>query len=311
MTISNENVVNGSPSDRCRVCGSNAVVFLCETQNEHSSTTVIRNYRCSECGSVFVANDITIDELGQAYSTLDSTFYYADIETENREKMVTAIKHLSKIISKDDSVIDIGTGNGMFVAMLIESGFTKVSAHEIDGVDLSKIKNVTTRLYQDHDYSSIPSSEFDAATLLDVVEHVPSPAFLIGTCSRILKKDGVIYFHTPIVTRTDRVMHFAQKIPGLQKMGIMWQRGRTSIFHLQNYTVGALNKLLTDAGFGSIEIEVRNELSWPVRKYVEIYMLDKLSLPRSLSIFITPFAYPFLSTDLFNANKAIVKARKI
>ncbi|MBK8467141.1 MAG: class I SAM-dependent methyltransferase [Chloracidobacterium sp.] len=257
-----------------------------------------------------MGNEITSKELGEAYSTLDSTSYYADIEAENREKMATAITHLDSFISKSDSVIDIGTGNGMFVEMLHENGYSDVSAHEIKGSDLSGIADIATHIYQDYDYSAVPSAAFNAATLLDVVEHVPDPAYLIGACSRILKKDGFVYFHTPVVTRTDRVMHFVQKIPGLRKAGIIWQRGRTSVFHLQNYTSEALKRLLTNAGFADIEIEIKNELSWPVRKYVEIYLLERLGLPSSLSPIITPFAYPFLGTNLFNSNKAIVKARK-
>lgn len=312
MTSSNGNKVKDDhKTDLCRVCGSSFVEYLCETQNEHSSTAVIRNFRCRECGCVFVSNEITSDELGQAYSTLDSTGYYADIEAENREKMATAVAHLDRITSKSDSVIDIGTGNGMFVEILHNNGFSDVSSHEIEGSDLSGIADIATHIYQDYDYSSIPSGAFKVATLLDVVEHVPDPAYLIGACSRILEKNGFIYFHTPVVTRTDRVMHFVQKIPGLRKAGIIWQRGRTSVFHLQNYTSEALNRLLTDAGFGDIEIEIKNELSWPVRKYVEIYLLEKLGLPKFLAPLITPFAYPFLGTNLFNSNKAIVKARKI
>jgi SAM-dependent methyltransferase len=294
----------------CRVCDSPDVEFLCETPNEHSVTTTIDNFRCRECGCVFVGNIISSEELGQAYSSLDSTSYYADIATENRQKMAAAIEHLNEFASKGDSIIDIGTGNGMFVQMLTENGFLDVSAHEIKGSDLSLITEIASHIYQDHDYGSIPSESFGSATLLDVVEHVPVPAHLINACSRILKAGGYIYFHTPVVTRTDRVTHFVQKIPGLKKMGIIWQRGRTSVFHLQNYSVKAIIQLLKNAGFTDIEIQVKNELSWPVRKYVEIYLLDRLGLPRSVAPLIAPFAYPFLSTDLFNSNKAIVKARK-
>ncbi len=271
----------------------------------------MNNFRCKECGCVFVANTITNDELGQAYSTLDSDSYYADIEVENRDKMMTAIKHLDSYISKKASIIDIGTGNGLFVKILCESGFTDVSAHEINGSDLSAITNIATHVYQDQDYRTIPSDRFDAATLLDVVEHVPDPSYLIEECSRILRKNGIIYFHTPVVTLTDRMMHFIQQTPGLRKVGILWQGGRTSIFHLQNYTSQAIEYLLNNAGFGEIEIAIKNELSWPVRKYVQTYLLDRLKLPSSLAPLLAPLAYPFLSTTLFNSNKAIVRARKL
>jgi hypothetical protein len=79
-------------------------------------------------------------------------------------------------------------------------------------------------------------------------------------CARILKNDGVIYFHTPVVTRTDRLMHFLQRMPILKKAGTIWQRGRTSIFHLENYTPRSLELLLTEAGFRDIKIEIANEL---------------------------------------------------
>jgi ubiquinone/menaquinone biosynthesis C-methylase UbiE len=295
---------------RCRVCGSQYVVYLCDTYNEHSKTISISHFRCNECGSVFVGNDIEREEIGVAYSTLDSKKYYEEIESQNRKKMATAIRHLKRLISINDNIIDIGTGNGLFVELLKEAGFENLSAHEIQGSDLSKIKEITNHIYQDFDYSSIPSNSFNAVTLLDVVEHVIDPSYLINMCGRMLKKDGVIYFHTPVVTKTDRLMHYLQKVPVFKKAGIIWQRGRTSIFHLENYTPKSLTLLLEGAGFHDIKIKVKNELSRPLVSYVKIYLLEKQGLPSFPAPFFAPLFYPLLATDLFNANKAIVSARK-
>jgi SAM-dependent methyltransferase len=300
----------GQKAIPCRVCLSQNTEYLCTTHNEHSKTSNLDHYRCRDCGTVYVGNDIDTAELGAAYGSLDSTRYYAEIEAENRKKMATAIADMDELVSKNDSIIDLGTGNGMFVEMLHEHGFENISAHEIKGSDLSAIEGLARHIYQDFDYSGIPPNAFDAVTLLDVVEHVPDPGYLFRACARILKPGGVIYFHTPAVTKTDRFMHFVQKVPGIRKAGEIWQRGRTSVFHLQNYTPGSLTQLLEKAGFAGIEIKVRNELSWPVSSYVKIYLLEKQGLPGSLAPFIAPFAYPFLSTDLFNSNKAIVTARK-
>jgi len=294
----------------CRVCDSHNIVYLCDTYNEHSKTTTMSHYRCNECGSVFVGNDVESEELSVAYSTLDSKEYYEEIESENRKKMATAIGHLQDLISKNDSIIDIGTGNGLFVELLNEAGFENVSAHEIQGSDLSNIKEITNHIYHDFDYSSIPSNHFNAVTLLDVIEHVIDPRYLINMCGRILKRDGVIYFHTPVVTKTDRLMHYLQKVPVLKKAGTIWQRGRTSIFHLENYTPKSLTLLLKGAGFYDIKIEVKNELSWPVTRYVRTYLLEKQGLPGFVAPFFAPLFYPLLATDLFNANKAIVSARR-
>lgn len=294
----------------CRACGCRRIVYLCDTYNEHSNSSTLSHYRCNDCGSVFVGNEIDSDELASAYSTLDPDSYYREIGAENRRKMATAISDLKALISEKSSLIDIGTGDGSFVELLHDAGFEHVSAHEIEGSDLSGIRGIAEEIFQDHDYRSIPSDRFDAVTLLDVVEHVLDPRFLVGACARILKRGGLIYLHTPVVTRADRLMHCVQKVPVLGKVGTIWQRGRTSIFHLQNYTPRSLRLLLEGAGFRDIEIEVKNELSWPVRMYVEVYLLSKQGLPACLAGIIAPLLYPLLATRLLNANKAIVSARK-
>lgn len=295
---------------QCRVCDAANACFLCSTHNEHSEQTELEHYRCAECGSVFVGNDIGPEELGRAYSTLNTKAYYEEIASENRKKMSNAIEHLGELIPRSASVLDVGTGNGQFVERLHEAGFTDLSAHEIPGADLSGIERITRDLYQDFDYGSIPSDRFDAVTLLDVVEHVPKPQYLMNACHRVLKPGGVLYFHTPVVTRADRMMHRAQKLPVLGKIGRAWQRGRTSVFHLENYTPQALSLILTRAGFGDVTVRVRNELSWPVSRYVRVYLLQKQRLPGFLAPILTPALYPVLATDFFNGNKSIVSAKK-
>jgi len=257
----------------CRVCGSARIQLLCRTKNDSSPTTPISHFRCRDCGSVFVGDVIDSAELGIAYSKLDTTQYYEDISTENRAKMAAAIASLGGLTRLSASIIDVGTGDGLFVELLHAAGFTDVSGHEITGANTSRIADIATRIYQDFDYGTIPSNNFEVATLLDVVEHVIDPSFLMATCHRILKPGGLIYFHTPVVTRTDRMMHALRRVPVLHKLGKMWQRGRTSVFHLENYTPGALRQLLERSGFQDIQIEVKNELSWPVTMYIRNHFL--------------------------------------
>lgn len=292
----------------CRICNSANIVYLCDTYNEHSKTTILSHYKCIECGSVFIGNNIDSEELDIAYSTLDSK-RFEETEATNRKKMTTAINHLKLLIRKSSSIIDIGTGNGLLVELLHSAGFNNLFAHEIQNVDLSKINSIVRQIYQDYDYSTIPSNTFEAVTLLDVIEHVIDPKYLIKSCGRILKTDGIIYFHTPVVTKIDRIMHFLQKLPILKKIGTTWQRGRTSIFHLENYTPKSLILLLKEVGFCDIKIEVKNELSWPIIKYIRTYLLEKQRLPSFIALILFPFLYFILATDLFNPNKAIVTAK--
>lgn len=293
----------------CKVCGQDAA-YLCDTSNEHSETRILHHYRCSNCGLVFVGNKIENEELGIAYSTLDQGAYYDEIKIETGKKFESSIRDLDELTGKDSAIIDIGTGNGGFMEKLLQNGFTRVAGHEIPGADLQQFEEAGCTLYYDFDYQSIPSNHFDVVTLLDVAEHVLDPRYLFETCSRILKPGGIAYFHTPVVAKTDKMMHLTQKLPGLNKLGQVWQRGRTSIFHQQNYTAKSIEILLHETGFESVNIIEKNELSWPVSMYVRIYLSSKYGLPNFTAPLLAPFFYPFLATDYFNSNKAIVWAKK-
>lgn len=298
------------PAPPCKICGS-ASRYLCQTPNEHSRTNRLHHYRCTACGMVFVGDRVDNEELGEAYGTQQGGAYYEETKVETERKLQTSIEDLRRLASPDSHIIDLGTGNGRFIEMLLDAGFRHVDGHDIpSSTDFSQLQQRGSTIYRDFDYSTIPAGSYDVVTLLDVAEHVPDPIFLFRGCHRILKPGGVVYVHTPVVTRMDRTMHLMQKLPVLRKVGQTWQRGRTSIFHLQNYTRDAMNKVLGDAGFADISVDIRNELSWPVSRYVRVYLCQKLGLPEGLAPVLAPLFYPLLATNAFNANKAIAWARK-
>ena len=108
-------------------------------------------------------------------------------------------------------------------------------------------------------------------------------------------------------------MLFLLKLPLIKKITVIGQRSRTSIFHLENYTKKSINILLNQAGFNQVKIILTNELSWPVKRYVEIYLFEKNILSKKLkflSPLLTLMLYPLLSSNFFNANKSIVIAQK-
>lgn len=296
-------------SPKCKVCGNEDVLYLCKVYNGHSETKEIHNYKCKSCGLVFVGNDLTDEELGVAYSSLDSTEYYREIADENRRKMDYAVKKILHFADKSSKIIDIGTGEGAFLEVLDGEGFTNIAGHEIPGANMSGVEDFA-EIYQDFDLQTIPSETFDVVTMLDVLEHVKDPHNLLESCYRILKPGGYVYYHTPVVTQTDRLMHNLMNFSAFEKITGMWQSSRTSIFHLQNYTSESTQILLNNSSFELVEFIVKNELSWSVSRYVRIYLLDKIGLPKQLSPIFVPLIYPFVATNALNANKSIVTARK-
>jgi len=296
----------------CKVCGSSST-FICTTANEHGSVKDIQNYRCLRCGLVFVANVLTDEQLKEAYGTLDSERYYAEIKEENAAKIKHACLSVKGLTngSPNRSILDIGCGNGEFLQELRNQGHVFLAGHEIPGAYLRHLELMDIKIYRDMDWSSVPSDSFDVVTMLDVAEHVKRPDELFNQCFRMLRRGGYLYFHTPVVTRIDRMMHGVAGLPGIGKLGRIWQRGRTSIFHLQNYTDKSFQFLLSKAGFAEIRIRKQNELSWPVHRYVRVYLCEKQHLPAGLAPVLAPLFYPLLATDFFNSNKGIVTARKV
>jgi SAM-dependent methyltransferase len=294
----------------CKVCGMDAY-YLCDTPNEHGEVRTIHHYRCRHCGLVFVGNHLTDEQLGAAYATLDPAAYYDEVGRTEERKFAASLADMESLgIDRKGSIIDVGTGNGAFLLFLQRQGFLRLSGHEIPGADTGELDRNGIPVYRDYDWRTVPSSSFDAVTLLDVLEHVPDPWKVSREVYRLLKPGGLLYLHTPCVTRTDRLMHGLQKVPLARKVGRTWQRGRTSIFHLQNYTPASLRLVLDRSGYADVRIRRMNELSWPVRRYVRVYLCEKQGLPGFLSYLAAPLLYPFLATSLFNANKAVVVARK-
>ena len=164
-------------------------------------------------------------------------------------------------------------------------------------------------IYRDSDFASIPAESFDIVTMMDVMEHVVRPAQALASAKRMLRPGGVLYLHTPVVTALDRIIHVFLRVPLLGRLARLWQRARTSIFHLQNYTPRALTLLAEREGFEVLRVESINELSWPLDLYVRVYLVEKAGLPRKMTPLVTAIAAIFVRSRL-HANKGVLVARR-
>ena len=111
-------------------------------------------------------------------------------------------------------VIDIGCGGGLVAEGMARRGAT------VTGIDLGEAPLAVARLHAEKEgieveYLNIPAEtiaderagQYDAATCLEMLEHVPDPASVIAACARLVKPGGQVFFST--INRNPKSFLFA------------------------------------------------------------------------------------------------------
>ena len=140
------------------------------------------------------------------YDSLGSLWYSgtdhpaALLRAENRLRSPWIAKEIAAHFPEKVSVLDIGCGAGILANALAKEG------HCVAGIDLSenslllaKKNDVTQKVdYRRANAYSLPFLEnsFEAVCAMDVLEHVEEPQKLIAEAARVLKPNGIFFFHT-------------------------------------------------------------------------------------------------------------------
>jgi 2-polyprenyl-3-methyl-5-hydroxy-6-metoxy-1,4-benzoquinol methylase len=140
------------------------------------------------------------NDLYQKYKerVLDGDFSAALPDVTNK----TTLNHINYAINLCehwDSVLDIGCGNGHYLAA-VAAKFKKSVGVEIDVFPTQdilsqkynniKFFNGTIEMYQGHEY-------FDFVLLMDIFEHIPDVVAFMNKIGTLQKKGGIIYIVTP------------------------------------------------------------------------------------------------------------------
>ena len=105
--------------------------------------------------------------------------------------------------NKDAAVLDIGFGDGWFMAACLQLGYTNISGADFApenkpylrewSVTLHKIESEIGEFLANH------PSEYDFIHMSHVIEHIPkySLLWIVDALYQALKKDGILFLRTP------------------------------------------------------------------------------------------------------------------
>jgi len=115
---------------------------------------------------------------------------------------------------KGKDVVDIGCGGGILAESMALKGATVL------GIDMGKAPLSVAQLHKletgaELDYQQITAEElaekhpekYDVVTCMEMLEHVPEPASVIASCSKLVKPGGHVFFST--INRNPKSYMFA------------------------------------------------------------------------------------------------------
>jgi 2-polyprenyl-6-hydroxyphenyl methylase / 3-demethylubiquinone-9 3-methyltransferase len=134
-------------------------------------------------------------ELGERWQTA-SDHPIALLRAENRLRN----PWIAGLLPSPVKILDMGCGAGFLTHDMAKLG------HEVVGIDLSeeslqvaeKLDETGRIKYLQADVTKIPFPEasFDVVCAMDLLEHIENPKAVVQEAARLLKPDGLFFFHT-------------------------------------------------------------------------------------------------------------------
>jgi 2-polyprenyl-3-methyl-5-hydroxy-6-metoxy-1,4-benzoquinol methylase len=225
------------PVSACPVCLANQPERMIALAYSHIC-------RCDQCGHYYL--NLADEALEKSFAELYQETY-AGFRTDPLFQQVIReelARSFAPRIAAPARILDVGCGNGDFLAAAQEAGYTAT------GLDISeasaKICQGRGLTAQAGDFLTVElPTDFDFVTMWDVVEHLPEPQLFYRRAFELLKPGGYLVIKTPYMAV--QTMWIVKKIPRLA--GALLQVPH----HIQWYDRSTLQRSLESTGFTTFD----------------------------------------------------------
>jgi SAM-dependent methyltransferase len=256
----------GDHSDACAACGARDLrphlrvagdagpEGLIPTTDRYGSA-LADIVRCGRCGHMQLERMPADAELGEAYGEAASDAY-VDEEAGQRATARAAIEQIERFTGGPGAIVDLGCWVGFLLAEARDRGwrtlgvepseFASRFARERHGLDV-----ITGDLFD----AGVPSGEWDAVVLGDVIEHLPRPGDALDRIAALLRPGGVVHMALPDA---------GSRLAGL--MGPRWWSVLPT--HVQYFTRESMVTLLRRHGYEPLVVRTAPK-AFTVRYYLD------------------------------------------
>ncbi len=139
------------------------------------------------------------------YKSLDDKWYTGNdyvalLRSEARARNPYIKEKILHYFSHDCKILDIGCGGGLLCNDLanISNNIIGIDMHAEPLIIARKYNTLNNVNYMQGNALQLPfaNETFDAVSILDVLEHVDSYEIALSEAIRVLKKEGLLFFHT-------------------------------------------------------------------------------------------------------------------
>lgn len=150
------------------------------------------------------------------------------------------------------SFLEVGSGEGFCTRSIVHwsvQGYDRVEGFDLDAARVrtaqegwSDAGRIRYRVADAQKHFPYRDGEFDAVVVLDVLEHVPDPGFVVREARRVLKPGGVLFSVVPCEGEPG-VLHSRLRLKG-------WKGSHHFGGHINAFTKDEIMALLEAEGFG-------------------------------------------------------------
>ncbi len=188
-------------------------------------------------------------------STIRACQRFADFLSARRERGLTS----------DPVVLDAGCGRGNYVVDEFRAQIGWAVGVDLDPAATSGNVSLDEVRYAPLDAIPYPDETFDAVIALWVFEHLERPEPVFRELARVLKPGGLLLFLTPNARCwLVWLKRLLQRRAALRLNRQLYGREADDVFptYYRANDVGGLRHLLTDAGFGQLELTLNFDPSY-------------------------------------------------